>query len=220
MGIDRDPRKMTFRPMPVLTGLSLIVRRRTAAELASPQGVDPGQDELAFFPLMYWPVVPGAADISETARIKINAYLQNGGTILFDTRDRTGGADLSDLRQLARKLDIPPLVVAPPNHVLTRSFYLLQDFPGRWTGSALWVERAGARINDGVSPVLAGGNDWAAAWALDEDTQQALFPTVPGGERQRELAFRFGINLVMYVLTGNYKADQVHLPAIIRRLGQ
>jgi hypothetical protein len=43
---------------------------------------------------------------------------------------------------------------------------------------------------------------------------------VPGGERQRELAFRFGINLVMYVLTGNYKADQVHLPAIIRRLGQ
>ncbi|MEQ8227458.1 MAG: DUF4159 domain-containing protein [Rhodospirillales bacterium] len=203
-----------------LTGLSLIVRRRTAAELAPPQGVDPGRDELAFFPLMYWPVVPGAADISETARIKINAYLQNGGTILFDTRDRTGGADLSDLRQLARKLDIPPLVVAPPNHVLTRSFYLLQDFPGRWTGSALWVERAGARINDGVSPVLAGGNDWAAAWALDEDTQQALFPAVPGGERQRELAFRFGINLVMYVLTGNYKADQVHLPAIIRRLGQ
>jgi len=203
-----------------LSGLSLIVRRRTAAELSDPQGVDPGRDDLSFFPLLYWPVVPGAADMSETARIKVNAYMQNGGTILFDTRDHTGGTDLGELRALARKLDIPPLVVAPANHVLTRSFYLLQDFPGRWTGSALWVERAGARINDGVSPVLAGGNDWAAAWALDENTQQALFPAVPGGERQRELAYRFGINLVMYVLTGNYKADQVHLPAIIRRLGQ
>ncbi len=202
-----------------LTGLSLIVRRRTAAELADPRGVDPNTDELAFFPLMYWPVAPGASDMTETARTKINAYLQNGGTILFDTRDRTGSADLGELRALARKLDIPPLVVAPPNHVLTRSFYLLQDFPGRWTGSPLWIERAGARVNDGVSPVLAGGNDWAAAWALDEDTQQALYPAVPGGERQRELAFRFGINLVMYVLTGNYKADQVHLPAILRRLG-
>ncbi|MEP0339872.1 MAG: DUF4159 domain-containing protein [Alphaproteobacteria bacterium] len=203
-----------------LTGLSLIVRRRTAAELSDPQGVDPDRDDLSFFPLMYWPVTAGAANMTETARIKVNAYMQNGGTILFDTRDRAGGADLGELRALARKLDIPPLVVAPANHVLTRSFYLLQDFPGRWTGSALWVERAGARINDGVSPVLAGGNDWAAVWALDEDTQQALFPAVPGGERQRELAFRFGINLVMYVLTGNYKADQVHLPAIIRRLGQ
>ena len=203
-----------------LTGLSLIVRRRTAAELADPQGVDLNKDDLSFFPLMYWPVVSGASSLSETARAKVNAFMQNGGTILFDTRDRAGGADLGELRLLARKLDIPPLVVAPPNHVLTRSFYLLQNFPGRWAGSALWVERAGSRINDGVSPVLAGGNDWAAAWALDENTQQALYPTVPGGERQREMAFRFGINLVMYVLTGNYKADQVHLPAIIRRLGQ
>ncbi|PIW26143.1 MAG: hypothetical protein COW30_16515 [Rhodospirillales bacterium CG15_BIG_FIL_POST_REV_8_21_14_020_66_15] len=203
-----------------LSGLSLIVRRRTAAELSDPQGVDLDRDDLAFFPLMYWPVVSGASNMSEAARIKVNAYMQNGGTILFDTRDRAGATDLGELRALARKLDIPPLVVAPPNHVLTRAFYLLQDFPGRWTGSALWVERAGARVNDGVSPVIAGGNDWAAAWALDENTQQALFPAVPGGERQRELAYRFGVNLVMYVLTGNYKADQVHLPAIIRRLGQ
>jgi len=41
---------------------------------------------------------------------------------------------------------------------------------------------------------------------------------VPGGEGQRELAYRFGVNLVMYALTGSYKADQVHLPAIMERL--
>ena len=50
-------------------------------------------------------------------------------------------------------------------------------------------------------------------------------PSVPvgrgvTGERQREVAFRFGVNLIMYVLTGNYKSDQVHVPALLERLGQ
>jgi hypothetical protein len=34
------------------------------------------------------------------------------------------------------------------------------------------------------------------------------------------MAFRFGVNLVMYALTGNYKSDQVHAPEVLRRLGQ
>ncbi|MEK9671188.1 MAG: DUF4159 domain-containing protein [Rhodospirillaceae bacterium] len=203
-----------------LSGLSLIVRRRTAAELAEPRGVELGRHDLGFFPLIYWPVTAGVANLSERARQDVNAYLQNGGTILFDTRSQGQGADLGELRELARRLDIPPLVPAAPNHVLSRAFYLLNDFPGRWRGGALWIERAGERINDGVSPVIAGSNDWAAAWAIDDETSQPILPAVPGGERQRELAYRFGVNLVMYVLTGNYKADQVHLPAIMRRLGQ
>ena len=81
------------------------------------------------------------------------------------------------------------------------------------------MARDSFRVNDGVSPVIVGCHDWAAAWALD-DARKPLYPLVPGGERQREMAFRFGINLVMYVLTGNYKADQVHVPAIMERLGQ
>jgi hypothetical protein len=123
------------------------------------------------------------------------------------------------LRNLAIRLELPPLVPVEAGHVLTRSFYLMNDFPGRYAGSTLWVERAGERVNDGVSPIVAGSNDWASAWAMD-DAQRPMFPVVPGGERQREMAYRFGINLVMYVLTGNYKADQVHLPAIMKRLGQ
>ena len=70
-----------------------------------------------------------------------------------------------------------------------------------------------------MSSVIVGGNDWAGAWAVD-DSGQPLYPVVPGGEEQREMALRFGINLVMYVLTGNYKSDQVHVPAILERLGQ
>jgi hypothetical protein len=79
------------------------------------------------------------------------------------------------------------------------------------------VEPSGEHVNDGVSSVVAGSDDWAGAWAVD-DGQRPLFAVVPDGERQREQAYRFGVNLVMYVLTGNYKADQVHLPTILERL--
>lgn len=200
-----------------LAGLTTILWRRTAAELGQPRGVDLARDELAFFPLIYWPIV-GGAGIGPDAVEKVKSYLRNGGTILFDTRDQSG-ADAFGFRELAEALALPALVPVDANHVLTRSFYLLREFPGRWTGGQIWVEKAGERVNDGVSPVIAGSHDWAAAWAMDE-AQRPLFAVVPGGEQQREMAFRFGINLVMYTLTGNYKADQVHMPAIIRRLGQ
>jgi len=203
-----------------LYGLNVVLKRRTAAELGPPQGVQLALDELSFFPLLYWPVAENAGPLPDKARANVNKYLKNGGTILFDTRS-TGdsGGDTPSLAAITRGLDIPPLVPTPADHVLTRAFYLLREFPGRWTGGTLWVERAGERVNDGVSPVIVGGHDWAAAWALD-DAQRPLFPVVPGGERQREMAFRFGVNLVMYTLTGNYKADQVHMPAIIKRLGK
>ena len=76
-------------------------------------------------------------------------------------------------------------------------------------------------LNDGVTPVVIGGNDWAAAWAVDK-AGQPLLPIGRGmsGERQREIALRFGINLIMHVLTGNYKSDQVHVPELLKRLGE
>jgi hypothetical protein len=83
----------------------------------------------------------------------------------------------------------------------------------------VWIEPVEDRVNDGVAGVIVGGNDWAGAWAIDKNGQPE-FAVVPGGERQREMALRFGVNLVMYVLTGNYKSDQVHVPAILERLGQ
>jgi hypothetical protein len=158
--------------------------------------------------------------------------------ILMDTRDADvaqfggGSPEARKLQELARPLDIPPLEPIPEDHVLTRTFYLLQDFPGRFAARDVWVEAAPPdaelaegmpfrNLNDGVTPVVIGGNDWAAAWAVDEQGLQ-MFPVGRGyaGERQREIAYRFGINLVMHVLTGNYKSDQVHVPALLDRLGQ
>ena len=83
----------------------------------------------------------------------------------------------------------------------------------------VWLDPAGTERNDGVSSVIMGSHDWAAAWAIDANGQ-ARYPVVPGGEPQREMAYRFGVNLVMHVLTGNYKADQVHVPSILQRLGE
>jgi len=211
-----------------LVGLTATLNRRTAVETADPLAVNIERDELIFFPLLYWPVVSDQAPPSSTAVERINRYLGTGGTILFDTRDgydqtpgSFGGAILSAqrLRHLVGAVKIPTLVPIPPDHVLTKSFYLLHEFPGRWNTGSLWVEPVEDRVNDGVSSVVVGANDWAAAWAVDGQGRPA-FAVVPGDESQREMAMRFGVNLVMYVLTGNYKSDQVHVPAILERLGQ
>ena len=211
-----------------LVGLTYILNDRTAIEAGEPIGVDVESDELAFFPLLYWPISPDQPSLSDRAWANLNTFMKNGGIIVFDTLDQNsaraadpqgGGPGLQRLRDLAANLDIPPLAPVPPDHVLTRSFYLMQAFPGRWADGQVWVEEGQDRVNDGVSSVIIGGNDWASAWALD-DNQKPMFATVPGGERQREMSYRFGVNLVMYALTGNYKSDQVHVPAILERLGQ
>ena len=218
-----------------LYGLGLALKARTSYEPEDPVGVDVARDDLSFFPLLYWPMDPREHDLPPQALSKIADYMRNGGTILFDTRDLTLGASRGadspgeqTLRRLVAKLDLPPLEPMPSDHVLTKSFYLLQEFPGRWDGGKIWVESlpppdpdAGpepARGGDGVSPVIVGGNDWAAAWAVDAEGRP-LADITPGGDRQRELAIRFGVNVVMYALTGNYKTDQVHAPALIERLG-
>ena len=206
-----------------LYGLALVLNRRTAVEASNPIGVDINNDELAFYPLLYWPITSGQQPLNAATVDRLNEFMASGGTILFDTRDQAtggvGGDQTRTLQRIARGLDIPPMEQVGPEHVLTKSFYLMQDFPGRWTGSPVWVEAGGQASNDSVSRVIVGGNDWAAAWAVDE-LGQPLYATVPGGDRQREMAYRFGVNLVMYTLTGNYKADQVHVPAILERLGQ
>jgi len=199
-----------------LAGLSQVLIRRTTTMLGEPMAVDVEHDPLAMFPLLYWPVTGHQSPLAPAARDRVNEFMRHGGMILFDTRDG-GGGNSEALRQLTQGLDIPPLTAVTEDHVLTRSFYLLREMPGRSAGGAVYVQQGGDAANDNVSPVVIGGNDWAAAWAVDR-RGQFLYAAVPGGEQQREMAYRFGVNLVMYALTGSYKADQVHLPAIMERL--
>lgn len=218
-----------------LAGLSQALRARSSVEPGAPIGVDLDRDDLSLLTFLYWPITEAQPAPNPRAYLRLNAFLRSGGMILFDTRDGdiagVGGPDMSGaLRRLAAPLDIPPLAPVPGDHVLTRTFYLLEDFPGRWQGNPVWVEAPTAtaqaeagvpfrQLNDGVSPVVIGGNSWAEAWALDGNGYPA-YPIGQGweGERQREMAVRFGVNLIMYVLTGNYKSDQVHVPALLDRL--
>ncbi len=221
-----------------ISGLSDVLFARTSVEPVAPVGIDLATAELSFFPLIYWPITSDQTLPSDDAVARLNRYLKSGGMILFDTKDGNVaglGQGITDegrkLQEIAQRLELPRLEPIPEDHVLTRSFYLLQDFPGRHYGSRVWVEASpvgqqssttGFRnLNDGVSPVVIGGNDWAAAWAMDS-LGRPMFPIGQGfqGERQRELAARFGVNLVMYVLTGNYKSDQVHVSDILERMGQ
>ncbi|WP_192898634.1 DUF4159 domain-containing protein [Crenalkalicoccus roseus] len=206
-----------------LAGLSDYVNRRTAAALAEPVAVVPGRDDLSFFPLLYWVVTPEAPQPDAAAAAALNEFMRNGGIILLDTRDEGTGEGYAPgaraaLRRVTRDLAIPPLAPVPEEHVLKRAFYLLHELPGRFAGGQVWVARDEDRANDSVSPVIIGGHDWGAAWAVDARGNNP-YATIPGGARQRTLAYRFGVNLVMYALTGNYKGDQVHVPAILERLG-
>ena len=205
-----------------LASLSSEVTRRSSIEPEAPRGIDPDEDELIFFPLIYWPVSADARPVSEAAAANINTYLRSGGMIIFDTRDGgagTRGGAHPGLEQVMQGLEIPALARLDAEHVLGRTFYLLRGLPGRLAGGDVWVEsNPDGTARDGVSGVIIGSADWAGAWARG-DNGIPLLP-VEGGERQREMAYRVGVNLAMYALTGNYKTDQVHVPAILERLGQ
>ena len=218
-----------------LAGLSEYLTYRTTLEPGPPVGVDLSKDELSFYPLIYWPVSATAPMPSNDAINRIDAYMRNGGTVLFDTRDAidtmgdtsTPSPNGQRLQQILANLDIPPLEPVPAGHVLTKSFYLLSSFPGRYADSPLWVEARqdmrrdanAVATSDGVTPIMITGNDFAGAWAVG-DNGSPLLPTVPPDETQREYAYRTGVNIMMYMLTGNYKSDQVHVPDILQRLGQ
>lgn len=210
-----------------LTGLGETVSARTTARVRGVAALNPDSDDLSFYPLIYWPMSEHQRGLSLTAVHNVQNYLAQGGIILFDTRDMQFGAAAENgsalgarkLRELTQSLQIPALVTAPRDHILTRSFYLLDEFPGHYAGGKLWVEKEPSARHDSVSSVIIGGNDWAAVWSKDENDERRFMPE-PGGARQREMAYRFGVNLVMVALTGNYKSDQVQMTNLLERIGE
>jgi hypothetical protein len=221
-----------------LAGLTKALALRTALEPGEPIGVDPSRDELVFYPLLYWPMAPSRPPPGDEAIRRLDAFMKQGGTVIFDTRDalgnsgRPGAATTPEtqlLRRILSRIDVPDLEPVPKDHVITKTFYILEAFVGRYATGQTWIEvlqrnqeadrSRPAQAGDRVSPIIITANDLAAAWAVDR-SGAPRFPLVPGDGRQREMALRGGVNMVMYALTGNYKADQVHVPALLERLGQ
>ena len=191
------------------------LRRRTSVEPASRRRVVSATDpDLFHLPFLYVAGRGRFPELGAEAEAALRRYLGHGGTVLFD--DASGVADSGFAQGVERLLgrlfpgrSLRPL---PADHTVFQSFYLLQGAPGRKIVRPFLY---GLDLED-LTPAILCVNDLGGAWDADP-LGGYTYPCVPGGERQREMSFRLGINLVMYALTGNYKKDQVHIPFILRR---
>jgi hypothetical protein len=172
--------------------------------------IDLSRDDLSAYPFIYWPAPPAPRRLSDAALQNVDRYLAIGGLMLVDTRDAGVQQRGRPAQTMLSGVDIPPLELVTTEHVLARAFYLMRSFPGRSQSAQLWAESASAASSrDGVASIFVGDGDWASAWSGQAGVS----------DRQRELSLRFGVNMVMVALTGNYKADQVHVPALLERMG-
>jgi hypothetical protein len=190
------------------------VRQRTSVETRlPPTSVKLSDPKLFETGLVYWSGDSAFPPLSDAEVTGLRRFVEFGGFVMIDdaTPDRTG-FDESIRRELARAFGENDLKNLPTTHTLYRSFYLLQRPFGRIAGSETleMIERGGR------AAVIYSRHDLGGAW--DRDNLGNYYHQVePGGESQRELAVRLGVNLVLYALCLDYKDDQVHSPFIMRR---
>ena len=208
----------SWNPRPsALKRMAWEIEKRTSVDVElEPSVVAPTSDSLHETPFLYLSgdrafELPSAAGIDALRR-----FLTFGGFLLVDSAEGSpDGAFDSSLRKLVAAIFPSPakgLELVPADHVVYKSFYLLDKPLGR-----LAIQPAMEGVSHDGRLVLAYvANDLGGAWARD-DFGNYDFPCEPGGEKQREHAFRMGVNLVMYALCLDYKSDQVHVPFIMKR---
>jgi hypothetical protein len=205
-----------WNPRPTaLRRLGWELGRRTSIEPAPAAApVRLGQPGLHRHPMLYLSGTGALPPFTDAERAALRRHLQYGGFLLVDAADGSDGTgfDLSVRRELSRVLPAAPLEPVPRDHVLHKSFYLLDRQGGRVLVKP-WLE---AQALDGRLAVIYSQNDLGGAWARTE-LGDWEYPCTPGGEAQRETAFRVGVNITMYALCTDYKDDAVHLPFILRR---
>ncbi|MBI5493615.1 MAG: DUF4159 domain-containing protein [Deltaproteobacteria bacterium] len=191
------------------------VSKRTSIDVAADAtAVTTDARELFYQPFLYWTSDGEFPPLDARAREKLARYLAFGGFILCDSVDGAvdRGAAASFRRELGALTSNRPLDVIPREHVLFKSFYLLDRAEGRMVNSPdLW----GITVDNRVAAVLTV-NDLGGAYARD-NFGYYLHEVVPGGDLQRDRAFRLGVNLVMYATCLDYKEDQVHIPFILKK---
>lgn len=193
-----------------LEGLSHIVNERTSIKLGTPQKLNLTMHSLGLYPVIIWPQVEGATLPEDKEAAALRAYVVSGGMLLIDSGTQLGEARLQTQRMLNEVLGVS-LVPVDTEHTLERSFYLLKgQVIGRLGNKPLWRDTAVP-----LARLLVGAHDFSGAWAVNERGQYML-PMLAGGEVEREKAYRFGVNLVMYALLGDYKKDQLHVDTLLK----
>jgi len=197
--------------------------RRLSWELMQRTSIEAGNDaaplrlaspRLHRHPMLYLSGDGALPPFSEPEVAALRRHLQYGGFLLVDAADGSNGSgfDASVRRELARLLPTSPLARIAREHVLYKSFYLLDHQGGRLLVKP-WLE---GQVIGGRLAVVYSQNDLAGAWARGE-LGDWEYDCSPGGEPQRETAFRLGVNIAMYALCTDYKDDAVHLPFIMKR---
>ncbi len=207
-----------WQPRPNALGrLVREIDKRTSIPVnLTPRSVTLADETLHETPILYLAgdrefSMPSPEEIAQLRR-----FLTFGGFLIIDSAEgRSDGAFDGSVRQLIATLYPPPaegLRIVSKKHVIFKSFYLLDKPAGRLAVSAA-LEGV---LQDDRLLVAYIKNDMGGAWSRD-DFGNWDFPCTPGGEQQREYSFRTGINLIMYALCLDYKADQVHVDFIMRR---
>lgn len=207
----------SWNPRPTaLKKLSWEIQKRTSLEVDDPVVVTPTSDTLHETPFVYFTGEKAIELPSNSGIEALRRFLTFGGFLLVDSAEgSTDGAYAGSVRKLISAIFPPPaksLEIIPSDHVVYKSFYLLDKPFGRL---AIAPAMEGV-IRDGRLVCAYIPNDLGGAWARD-DFGNYDFTCEPGGEKQRELSFRLGVNLVMYALCLDYKSDQVHVPFIMKR---
>jgi hypothetical protein len=198
-----------------LRRLAWELQRRTSVEvLTDARPVPLSSPRLFDSPFLYFGGDGAFPALAAPEVENLRRYLTYGGLLLADANDGSdgGGFDASFRREMARVLPQAPLAPLPQEHVVFKSFFLLDVAPGR----LLTKPHLDAALVGKRAAVLYSQNDLAGAWARDEGGSYA-YDVSPGGEQQREFAYRVGINICMYALCLDYKDDAVHLPLILNK---
>ncbi len=182
-------------------------------------GVNLETDELVFFPFLYWPLSAANPPLSPQAAKRVNDYLHHGGMILFDSGASDESFALTAMKSVSAASKFHRWNAFRKNTSCIAVFICSINFRAATPAAIYGWNRKSFRLTTGVASVIAGSGNWAGAWAVD-DSGRPLFPCTPDGEEQREYAYRFGVNIVMYALTGNYKSDQLHTQALLEKLGK
>jgi hypothetical protein len=184
-----------------LQNLAQALKMRTAIVPGNPKLVQLADRNLGLCSLLYWPISDSSPALDATTGPALQRYMAQGGFLIIDSGWSNGVP-----RRVLDPLQLPPLDVFTPGHVLAKSFYLLERTPGGFDFSSVWLER-GTQGSDGrTSQVMLVQSRIASQWR--------------NGGREQERALRLGINSVIYALTGTYKADQVHAAGLLERMAR
>jgi hypothetical protein len=176
-------------------------RERAVMEISDP--------DLFFCPFLYMAGRYEFEPFTPKERETMGRFLTYGGFLFAeDTVGAKGfGFDRAFRREMRQILPHYELKRLPPDHSVSQSFYLINSFGGRQVVNP-YLE--GITI-DTWTPVIYSQNDLSGAWSRDKYGKW-VSECVPGGDLQRNAAFRLGINIIVYSLTSDYKKDVIHHP--------